>query len=159
VSGSETAAAGAARGGVVRQGGRDKAYRPLAPAVRREALIAALAAWSRDDWFEAHELLEPAWMGTDDPAERDLYQGLIKLAAAYVHQARGNALGMAKNLAGAQARLRNAAAAAGSDSVVAGIAVAPILASLATRVAGPGRPADLAVRPPALPVQPAAEAA
>jgi predicted metal-dependent hydrolase len=64
-----------------------------------------LAAYRRGDFFEAHELLEPAWMGTDDPVERDLYQGLIKLSAAYVHDARGNPTGIAKNLAGARARL------------------------------------------------------
>ena len=44
-------------------------------------------------------------MGTDQPVERDLYQGLIKLAAAYVHDARGNPAGIAKNLAGARQRL------------------------------------------------------
>jgi hypothetical protein len=49
--------------------------------------------------------MEPAWMGSPDPAERDLDQGLIKLAAAYVHADRGNALGMRKNLAGARRRL------------------------------------------------------
>jgi len=48
-------------------------------------------------------------MGTDDPAERDLYQGLIKLAAAYVHEVRGNPLGIAKNLLGARRRLSAAA--------------------------------------------------
>ena len=48
-------------------------------------------------------------MGTDDPAERDLYQGLIKLAAAYVHDVRGNPVGIAKNLLGARRRLSAAA--------------------------------------------------
>jgi hypothetical protein len=74
-------------------------------AARRRAFAAGLAAYRRGDFFEAHELLEPAWMGTDDPAERDLYQGLIKLAAAYVHDVRGNPLGIAKNLLGARQRL------------------------------------------------------
>jgi predicted metal-dependent hydrolase len=44
-------------------------------------------------------------MGTDDILERELYQGLIKLAAAFVHVGRGNPLGAAKNLRGARARL------------------------------------------------------
>jgi hypothetical protein len=92
----------------VMQGGRRKAYRPLPPDARRAAFGAFLAACSRGDWFEAHELLEPAWMGTADPAERNLYQGLIKVAAANVHRDRGNALGMAKNLAGARDRLQAA---------------------------------------------------
>ena len=50
----------------VLQGGRAKAYRPLPAAERREAFAAALAAYERGDFFLAHELLEPAWMGTDD---------------------------------------------------------------------------------------------
>jgi hypothetical protein len=89
----------------VLQGGRAKAYRPLRLPDREAALDAALAAWGRGDFFETHELLEPAWMGTADEAEREFYQGLIKLAAAFVHEARGNRSGVAKNLAGARQRL------------------------------------------------------
>jgi predicted metal-dependent hydrolase len=88
--------------------GRRKAYRPLPVAARHAALLDFLAAYARDEWFLAHELLEPAWMGTADPAERELYQGLIKLAAAHVHRSRGNAIGMAKNLVGARAMLAGA---------------------------------------------------
>jgi hypothetical protein len=87
------------------QGGRAKAYRPLPEAKRRAAFLAGVVAYERGDFFEAHELLEPAWMGTDDPLERDLHQGLIKLAAGYVHAVRGNPEGMLKNLRGARERL------------------------------------------------------
>ncbi len=87
------------------QGDRRKAYRPIPPDRRRAALEAGLAAYSRGDFFEAHELLEPAWMGTSDLAERALYQGLIKLAAGYVHAVRGNPIGMARNLEGARRHL------------------------------------------------------
>jgi predicted metal-dependent hydrolase len=69
-----------------------------------------LEAYDRGDFFEAHELMEPAWMGSDDPAERSLIQGLIKLAAADVHGVRGNPRGIARNLEGARDRLRDAAA-------------------------------------------------
>lgn len=100
----------------VLQGGRPKAYRPISPADRRAAFEAGLAAYGRGDFFEAHELLEPAWMGSPDESEREFLQGLIKLAAAYVHAVRGNPLGMAKNLRGARARLATA---------TAGSAVAP----------------------------------
>jgi len=62
------------------QGGRAKAYRPMAAADRRAAFDAGLEAYERGDVFLAHELLEPAWMGTPDLAERELIQGLIKLA-------------------------------------------------------------------------------
>jgi hypothetical protein len=44
-------------------------------------------------------------MGTDDLAERALYQGLIKLAAGYVHAVRGNPIGLAQNLSGARQHL------------------------------------------------------
>jgi predicted metal-dependent hydrolase len=90
---------------VVQQGGRAKAYRPLPEEDRRRALEDGLAAYARGDWFLAHELLEPAWMGTRDVAERELLQGLIKLAAAFVHGARSNPAGVAKNLRGARERL------------------------------------------------------
>ncbi len=95
---------GTARGTVL-QGGREKAYRPLSVEERDEAFEQGVAAYERGDFFEAHEHLEPAWMGTADPAERNLHQGLIKLAAAFVHAVRGNPLGMAKNLRGARDRL------------------------------------------------------
>jgi DUF309 family protein family protein len=90
---------------IVGRDGRAKAYRPLPEADRAAALTAGLEAYGRGDFFEAHELLEPAWMGTDVPADRALLQGLIKLAAAYVHDVRGNPAGIARNLLGARARL------------------------------------------------------
>lgn len=86
--------------------GRAKAYRPVPAADRTAAVVAGLRAYAEGDFFEAHELLEPAWMGTDDPAERELIQGLIKLAAADVHGVRGNPRGVARNLEGARDRLR-----------------------------------------------------
>lgn len=87
------------------QGGRAKAYRPIPEADRLRALEAALAAYERGDFFLAHEILEPAWMGTDVIAERELYQGLIKLSAAFVHAVRRNPRGIEKNLRGARERL------------------------------------------------------
>ena len=78
--------------------------------MRRAALAEGLAAYERGDFFEAHEILEPAWMGTDEPGERDVLQGLIKLSAAFVHATRGNPTGLAKNLRGARDRLATPAA-------------------------------------------------
>lgn len=72
---------------------------------RLAALEAGLDAYARGEFFEAHEILEPAWMGAHDLGERELLQGLIKLAAAYVHATRGNPAGVAKNLRGALARI------------------------------------------------------
>jgi hypothetical protein len=91
--------------------GRSKAHRPLPREVRMAAVERGLAAYDRGAWYLAHEELEPAWMGTDDPVERALLSGLIKLAAAYVHAARGNPLGVRTNLHGARERLATAAAA------------------------------------------------
>ena len=53
-------------------------------------------------------------MGARDLAERELIQGVIKLAAAFVHGARRNPTGIEKNLRGARERL--AGAGAGSAS-------------------------------------------
>ena len=119
-------------GATVVQNGRAKAYRPLPARERRAAFDAALAAYDRGDWFETHELLEPAWMGTDDPAERDLHQGLIKLAAAYVHAIRRNPRGIATNLAGARDRL-DAARADGRHT--AGLDLDALLADIDRRLA------------------------
>src|SRR2546421_2570101 len=129
--------AGQARRTVL-QDGRPKAYRPLPEAERRAAFLAGVAAYDRGDFFEAHELLEPAWMGTDDPVERDLHQGLIKLAAGYVHAIRGNPEGMLKNLRGSRERLA-AVAAAQSPAIAllpAGgpLDVAPLVAAIDARI-------------------------
>ena len=138
------------RATIVQTGGRAKAYRPLPAADRRRAFDEALAAYERGDFFEAHELLEPAWMGTDDLAERDLDQGLIKLAAAFVHGVRGNPLGIAKNLTGARERL---AAAIGTEPAAAsGLDVAGLVAAIDDRLARlAADPSGLAIDPPALP--------
>lgn len=102
---------------VIQSDGRAKAYRPLPEAARARAMLAGLQHHARGEAFEAHEAWEPAWMGTDDVAERALIQGLIKLAAADVHAGRGNPAGVTRNLEGALQRLRVAQA--------AGVASAP----------------------------------
>ena len=126
----------------VRQGDREKAYRPLPLDARRRAFDEGLACWERGDFFAAHEALEPAWMGTDDLAERALHQGLIKVAAAYVHAVRGNPAGIAKNLAGARRHL----AAAGPAGPAWGIDVPALLTAIDARLADPG----LAATPPVI---------
>jgi hypothetical protein len=120
--------------GRIRQGDRDKAYRPLAVAARREAFEAGLAAYARGDYFEAHEALEPAWMGSDDLTERALHQGLIKVAAGYVHAERGNPAGIVKNLEGARRHLALAEPAARAW----GVDIPTLLADLDARLAEPG---------------------
>ncbi len=135
---------------VIGPDGRAKAYRPL-PAVERVAAVTAgLRAYGEGDFFEAHELLEPAWMGTADPAERALIQGLIKVAAADVHAVRGNPRGVVRNLEGARDRLRSAA----PDGMITGIDLdlAALLADIDARLAGqaadrPSGPLHIVWRP------------
>ncbi|HEY3522914.1 MAG TPA: DUF309 domain-containing protein [Candidatus Limnocylindrales bacterium] len=117
--------------GRILQAGRAKAYRPLPLGSRRRAVRAGIAAYRRGDFFEAHELLEPAWMGTQDLAEREALQGLIKLAAAYVHAVRGNPRGVVKNLDGAEARLRRALADGSAPDV--GIDIAALVEAIDAR--------------------------
>lgn len=116
---------------VVDPRGRAKVFRPL-PAADREAAVArGLAAYGRGDFYLAHEELEPAWMAAADPGERELLGGLIKLAAAFVHAARGNPAGARTNLRGARERLAGAAA-AGRDG---GLDVPGLLAAIDDRLA------------------------
>jgi uncharacterized protein len=148
--GPRTGSSGDLRPGLVRQGARLKAFRPLPRDERTAALAAGLDAYARGDFFEAHELLEPAWMGTDDAAERALHQGLIKLAAGYVHAVRGNAAGLAKNLAGARRHL----AAAHDAAAARGIAVRDLEEAIEQRLTaldrGDASPASPAFHPPAI---------
>ena len=103
---------------IVGADGRAKAYRPLPDPERSTAVVSGLRAYDEGDFFEAHELLEPAWMGTPDPAERSLLQGLIKVAAADVHAVRGNPAGIQRNLVGARERLQ-----AGVGGTITGVIV------------------------------------
>lgn len=127
---------------IVGADGRAKAYRPLPVADRVAGVQAGLEAYDRGDYFEAHELMEPAWMGSDDPAERSLIQGLIKLAAADVHGVRGNPRGIARNLEGARDRLREALAARADAGVDLDLPV--LLDAIDRRLddLGTGRPTD-----------------
>jgi uncharacterized protein len=125
----------AARQVVVGADGRAKAYRPLPGHARIAAVKAGLEAYGAGDFFEAHELLEPAWMGTADLAERALIQGLIKVAAADVHAVRGNPAGVRRNLVGARDRL-----ASGAEGAITGVEldVTALLAAIDARLASVG---------------------
>jgi DUF309 family protein family protein len=118
---------------VVGSDGRAKAYRPIPDHERMAAIDAGLAAYERGDYFEAHEELEPAWMGTDVTAERALLQGIIKVAAAYVHDVRGNPAGIARNLTGARTLLLEAAAGGPADNA-AGIDLPALIADVDVRL-------------------------
>jgi predicted metal-dependent hydrolase len=138
-AGSVTRSGGAGESGgapgTIMQGDRRKAYRPISPERRRSALEAGLAAYARGDFFEAHELLEPAWMGTSNLAERALYQGLIKLAAGYVHAVRGNPIGLARNLEGARKHLATSLALDPDLGLGAGVDLNALLMEVDVRLA------------------------
>jgi hypothetical protein len=68
-------------------------------------LRAALDQFNRRWYFEAHETLEDLWMVTPLP-ERQLFQGIIQLAAAFVHLARGEYPGTLKLLDASIEKLR-----------------------------------------------------
>lgn len=125
---------------VVQADGRTKAYRPLPPEDRAAAVREGLEAYERGDYFLAHELMEPAWMGTADPGERALLQGLIKLAAAEVHGVRGNLRGVRRNREGSLQRLRLAAAAgtASPDGLDLPVLITTLERRLAVAEADPG---------------------
>jgi hypothetical protein len=55
-------------------------------------------------YFESHETLEDLWMVTPYP-ERQLFQGIIQLAAAFVHFARGEYAGIFKLLDASEEKL------------------------------------------------------
>jgi predicted metal-dependent hydrolase len=135
---------------VIGPDGRAKAYRPLPAADRANAIAAGFAAYQQGDFFAAHEHLEPAWMGTDDLVERAWLQGLIKLAAAYVHAVRANPAGIAKNLRGARSRLAEAAVTAPHVAVPGGsvLDLADLIAAIDLRLA------DLAAHPAAATLEP-----
>ena len=124
------------------QGDRAKAYRPIPPDLRRGALEDGLAAFERGDFFLAHELLEPAWMGTSNLAERALYQGLIKLAAGYVHAVRGNPIGFARNLRGARGHLETSQRLDPQMAITAGIDLPALLERVDERLAAAAAVAD-----------------
>lgn len=136
---------------VVGRDGRAKAFRPLPAAERAAARAAGLAAYERGDFFEAHEALEPAWMGTDDIAERALLQGLIKVAAAYVHDVRGNPPGIERNLVGARALLLQAST-DGPAVNVADIDIGALIEAIDLRLEDlAAHPDDPTLGPPILP--------
>ena len=118
---------------IVGEDGRAKAYRPLPDDARVAAVVAGLRAYDAGDFFEAHELMEPAWMGTADLVERNLIQGLIKLAAADVHAVRGNPAGVRRNLEGARDRIRS-----GVSGTITGVDIdfAALVAAIDERLAG-----------------------
>ena len=75
--------------------------------------------------WHAHEALEDLWRATRDPQRRRFYQGIIQLAAAFVHAERGNMRGVQRLLAKAAAKLE------GVSSPCLGLDVQALLRAMA----------------------------
>ena len=82
---------------------------PILSAVELDARLGefyeAVGQFNDGYYFESHETLEDLWMVTPLP-ERQFFQGVIQLAAAFVHYARGEYPGIIKLLDAASERLR-----------------------------------------------------
>lgn len=86
-----------------------------------------LQLYNRACYFEAHEVLEQAWL----KSRSAFYQGLIILAAAFCKRDRGNARGTVNNLLKARQRL---AVAAVEAPVQMGIVIPEIVAAIDLRL-------------------------
>lgn len=82
---------------------------PLLTAEQLQARIGefykAIDEFNDGYYFESHETLEDLWMVTPVP-ERDLFQAIIQLSAAFVHHARGEYPGIVKLLDACTEKLR-----------------------------------------------------
>lgn len=74
-------------------------------AARLGELYRALEEFNDGYFFESHETLEGLWLVTPLP-DRTFFQGVIQLAAAYVHVVRGEPQGALKLIDAAVAKLR-----------------------------------------------------
>lgn len=72
---------------------------------RLDEFYRAVDQFNRGWYFESHETLEDLWMVTPWP-ERQFFQGVIQLAAAFVHFARREYAGIFKLLDAASEKLR-----------------------------------------------------
>ena len=90
---------------------------------RLDELYAAIDQFNRRWYFESHETLEDLWMVTPLP-ERTFLQGIIQLAAAFVHFARGEYPGIFKLLDASAEKLRE------FSPEQFGIQVAPLLTDI-----------------------------
>jgi predicted metal-dependent hydrolase len=68
-------------------------------------LYSAIDQYNRRWYFESHETLEDLWMVTPWP-ERQFFQAIIQLAAAFVHFVRGEYPGVLKLLDASAEKLR-----------------------------------------------------
>lgn len=90
----------------------------------RAAYLEGLARFDAGDYHASHDAIEDLWLRNRSPA-RPFFQGLIQLAAAHLHLARGRKGPALALLRQAEARLRPFAPA------TLGLEVAPLLLEMA----------------------------
>lgn len=105
-----------------------------------EKAIQGIASFNERDFFEAHELLEEAWLAETSDL-RNLYRGVLQAAVVYLHITRNNYEGAVKVYGRSQKWLR------GWPPVVRGLDVASLNDTLDAAIAevqrlGPGNLAD-----------------
>ncbi|HET9765527.1 MAG TPA: DUF309 domain-containing protein [Thermoanaerobaculia bacterium] len=116
----------------------------LTPERRRELVEEGTRLFHAGDYFAAHEAWEEVWRSTT-PEPRDLFQGLVQLAAAFHHLHERRRLDVARRVLGkAKRRLAGVAPAA------AGVDVAALLGELAAWDAWFADPTKPAPSPPRL---------
>ena len=74
--------------------------------MHRDGLLEGVQLFNREQFFEAHEVLEDVWRAAA-PHDKKFLQGLTQLAVAFHHHATGNDVGCRSVMARA---LRNIAA-------------------------------------------------
>jgi hypothetical protein len=78
---------------------------PLDPAEADRLFREGVALFNGARYWHAHEAWETLWRAAPDE-ERDFYQGLIQIAAGFLHLARGNRRGARNKLTDGVARLQ-----------------------------------------------------
>ncbi|MBG0774329.1 DUF309 domain-containing protein [Oleidesulfovibrio alaskensis] len=63
--------------------------RPMCKGIAMRELFEAVEMFNAGDWYESHEILDMLWLAETSP-ERELYQGVLQIAAGLWHDRRGN---------------------------------------------------------------------
>jgi hypothetical protein len=113
---------------------------------RPPAYLRSVALFNAGHYWLAHEALEDLWRATAEATPRNFYQGIIQLAAAFVHIERGNLGGGSSLLRKAIDKLKLCPATyLGLQPPVLCAALGRVLA--ATESGQPDRSFDWALRP------------
>lgn len=71
------------------------------------AFVEFIRYFTAGNHWRAHEVLAELWRGTREEQRRRFYQGLVQLAAAFIHAERGNMTGVQRLLGKAAENLND----------------------------------------------------